>query len=380
MTGLDDAFMSLAARAALRGQGLVEPNPMVGCVLVRGGAVIGIGHHRRFGGLHAEREAIAACRAAGRETRGATAYVTLEPCNGVGKQPPCTEALVEAGIARVVYAARDPNPSKAGGAEVLRSGGMIVDHLAGHHLAERLSAPFRKLASTGVPWVTAKWAQTIDGRIATRTGQSQWISSRASRRRVHRLRARVDAVLTGVGTVLADDPLLTARPEAGARRVRRVGRRVVIDSKLMTPVESKLVASARQAPVTIITTRRDAAWERRRAALLAAGAEVVDVAATSDGEVDLSAALRLLGAGLGVSTVLVEAGPRLLGGLLGHSLIDEAVVHLAPMIMADELARPVAAGRVVPMLTGASRWRLERAKAVGPDVELWYARADAAAS
>lgn len=369
-------MLSIAARAALRGHGLVEPNPMVGCVLSRDGVVLAIGHHRRFGGLHAEREAIAACRARGLDPAGATAYVTLEPCNGHGKQPPCTQALLEAGIARVVYAVRDPNPAKSGGVELLRSRGVAVEHIE-HEMCTRLAGPFLR-SLDGLPWVTAKWAQTLDGRIATRTGQSQWISSKESRRRVHRLRARVDAILTGLGTVLADDPMLTARRESGARRLRRIAARVVVDSKLMTPVESRLVQSAHAAPVIIVSAATlneelNAARSRRRAALEQAGVRVVEVGMDAAGEVDLPQALRALRS-LGITTILVEAGPRLLGSLLGGGLIDEAVVHMAPMILGDSEARPVAAGKAAPNLSDASRWKLVWSRRAGPDLELLLRR------
>lgn len=372
----DHDMLSVAARAALRSHGDVEPNPMVGCVLVRDGRIIAVGHHRKYGTLHAERDALALCRTAGIDPAGATAYVTLEPCNGQGKQPPCTQALIEAKIARVVYAVRDPNPAKSGGVELLRSRGIVVDHVE-NAMCTRLSGPFLKSLS-GMPWVTAKWAQTLDGRIATRTGQSQWISSKDSRRRVHRLRARVDAVLTGLGTVLADDPQLTARHESGARRIRRLATRVVVDSKLMTPVESKLAKTAREIPVLILTATPASvdlrqAWDRRRTALESLDVKIVEVGADATGEVDLSAGLRAL-CTHGLTTVLVEAGPRLLGSLLNERLIDEAIVHLAPMIMGDPEARPVATGKPAPNLTDASRWELLRSKRVGPDLELLYWR------
>jgi diaminohydroxyphosphoribosylaminopyrimidine deaminase/5-amino-6-(5-phosphoribosylamino)uracil reductase len=372
----DHDMLSVAARAALRSHGDVEPNPMVGCVLVRDGKILAVGHHRKYGTLHAERDALAACHKAGHDPAGATAYVTLEPCNGQGKQPPCTQALIEAKIARVVYAVRDPNPAKSGGVELLRSRGIVVDHVE-NAMCTRLSGPFLRTLS-GMPWVTAKWAQTLDGRIATRTGQSQWISSKDSRRRVHRIRARVDAVLTGLGTVLADDPQLTARPESGARRIRRLATRVVVDSKLMTPVESKLAKTAREVPVLILTVTPASvdlrkAWDRRRDALESLGVKIVEVGADATGEVDLAAGLHALCAH-GLTTVLVEAGPRLLGSLLNERLIDEAIVHLAPMIMGDPEARPVATGRPAPNLTDASRWELLRSKRVGPDLELLYWR------
>ena len=194
---------------AVRGQGAVEPNPMVGCVLVRGGRVVGEGWHKRFGGPHAEVEAL---RAAGRAARGATAYVSLEPCCHFGKTPPCTDALIAAGVSRVVAAMRDPFPKVRGrGRRLLEAAGIKVGMGLCEAEAMRLNAPYLKRQRTGRPWVILKWAQSVDGRIATRTGDSKWISSEDSRAQAHDLRGRVDAVIVGVGTVRADDPLLTCR-------------------------------------------------------------------------------------------------------------------------------------------------------------------------
>ena len=269
-------MLELAARAASRSAGHVEPNPMVGAVLVRAGRVIGIGHHRVYGGLHAEREAIANCRAQGNDPRGATLYCTLEPCCHTGKQPPCTEAAIEAGIARVVYARPDPHEVSGGGHAVLEKAGIPTGLSGESENATRLSDPFVMGVKSGRPWVIVKWAQTIDGRIATRTGESQWISSARSRARVHRLRGRVDAILTGSGTVMADDPMLNAR---GAR-VRRVARRVVIDTDLETPLESKLVRSAGDYPTLIACSKELVTADicaARRDALEAAGVELLGV-------------------------------------------------------------------------------------------------------
>jgi diaminohydroxyphosphoribosylaminopyrimidine deaminase/5-amino-6-(5-phosphoribosylamino)uracil reductase len=285
-------LLDLAARAALRAAGDVEPNPMVGAVIVKGDRIIGIGHHRKFGGLHAEREALADCRRRGEDPRGSTIYVTLEPCCHHGKQPPCTDALIEAGITRVIAARRDPNPVSANGAEVLHRAGIICEFTDASPLATRLSDPFIKRITTGLPWVIAKWAQTIDGRIATRTGESRWISGEVSRRRVHHLRARVDCILTGMGTVIADDPLLTAR---GIGRVRRVARRVVIDSDLDIPVIAQLVRTAREFPTTVVCSDQAAAATAsgpRREALKAAGVEILPVPLLERG-IDLNAALSL---------------------------------------------------------------------------------------
>lgn len=370
-------MLNLAARAASRGAGRVEPNPMVGAAIVRDGRVIGLGHHHRFGGPHAEREAIADCRRRGEDPRGATLYVTLEPCSHWGKQPPCVDAVLEAGLAKVVIARRDPNPVSSGGMDKLLAAGVAVELSPASRAATELSIPFVKRTTTGLPWVIAKWAQTIDGRIATRTGESKWISGPRSRARVHRLRSRVDAILTGVGTVLADDPLMTARRAGGTpRKVRRVARRVVADTDLDLPLDTALVRSARDVPVLLACAKELATADitaERRARLEAAGVQIAGVKAGAIG-VDLEELLRLLVSRFEATNVLVEAGPGLLGSLLEADLVDEAIVYVAPTLLGDELARAVATGRVAESLTAARRFSLWSARRLGDDVELTYRR------
>jgi len=369
-------MLDLAARAALRAEGDVEPNPMVGAVLVRDGRILGIGHHRIFGGPHAEREALASARGRGQDPRGAVMYVTLEPCAHKGKQPACTEALIQSGVSRVVCAREDPGGASSGGASVLRDAGIEVEFSSVSRLAMELSEPFVKRATTGLPWVIAKWAQTIDGRVGTRTGESQWISNERSRGRVHRLRARVDAILTGVGTVIGDDPMLTAR---GVRRVRRTARRVVADTYLAIEPTRALVRTAREAP-TIIACEKGIATAHISLEgiqrLERAGVEVLGVPARGEdhGKVDIEALLRTLAARFEVSTVLVEAGPGLLGTLFSADLIDEAIVYLAPTLLGDDRARSVARGRVAESLSEGRRFRLLRAKRLDDDLELRYRR------
>jgi diaminohydroxyphosphoribosylaminopyrimidine deaminase / 5-amino-6-(5-phosphoribosylamino)uracil reductase len=371
-------YLDLAARLAQRGRGDVEPNPMVGCVIVREGRVLGVGHHRRFGGLHAERDALESCRRMGHEARGATVYCTLEPCNAQGKQPACVDALIEAGVARVVYALADPNPAKAGGAARLSRAGIACELSGASANASACAAAWAKRVATGLPWVIAKWAQTIDGRIATRTGESQWISGARSRARVHRLRAQVDAVIVGVGTVMADDPMLTAR---GVRRVRRVARRVVVDSLLRMPMEAKLVRTAREVP-TVVCCVGAAVGDvaTRAAALRGAGVHVWECGAAKGVKedvgrgVDLREVLRRLTAESDAATVLVESGPRMLGSLVEADLVDEARVYVAPMVLGDAEARGAAEGLCVPGLAGVRRMKLWRTRAIGDDVELVYRR------
>jgi diaminohydroxyphosphoribosylaminopyrimidine deaminase/5-amino-6-(5-phosphoribosylamino)uracil reductase len=366
-------MLAIASRAGWRGIGRVEPNPGVGAVIARGGEILSIGHHRVFGGLHAEAEAIQSCARRGIPTRGATMYVTLEPCASVGKQPACVDAIVSAGISRVVYAIDDPNPMKSGGAARLRAAGLEVECCTESRAARLLSEPFIKRITTGLPWVIAKWAQTIDGRVATRCGESKWISNEWSRARVHRLRSRVDAIITGIGTVLADDPLLTPRV---AGRPRRTPHRVVCDTDLDIPLDSQLVRTARATRTSIVCAQELATAEitrGKRAALEAAGVGVIGVRAGAVG-VDLGALLSVLWQSHGVSTAMVEAGPGLLGSFFDLQLVDEALVYIAPLLLGDEMARAAAAGRVAESLGAGRRMELVRVKALGSDVELWYRR------
>lgn len=335
--------MQRALLLARRGEGRVEPNPMVGCVLVRSGRIVGEGRHRRFGGPHAEPNALAV---AGPRARGATAYVTLEPCCHHGKTPPCTEALIAAGVARVVVAVRDPNPLVAGkGLRQLRRAGIAVEvGLLGDEAAALL-APFITFQKHHRPYVILKWAQSIDGRIATRSGDSKWITSAASRRAAHALRARVDAIIVGVDTIRADDPALTARGVP----VRRTALRVVMDSCLRTSPSAKIVRTADTSPTLICTT--EAGWDRRsiRRQLERAGCEVICLRSVSGGRaqpmrVSPAAILRELHRRQ-MTNVLVEGGGRVLGSFLDAGLADEACIFVAPRLIGGEQAPGPLRGR-----------------------------------
>ena len=362
MSGLRSArfYLDMAARAALRARGDAEPNPLVGAVIVKDDRVIGIGHHVRFGGLHAEREALANARGNGHDPEGATVYCTLEPCSHTGKQPPCTEALVEAGVARVVCARRDPADASRGGFAYLEERGIACSFDESSGLASSIAEPWLHVMGTGLPWVVAKWAQTIDGKIATGSGESQWISNERSRASVHRLRSRVDAVGVGMGTVLADDPMLTAR---GVRRVRRAAVRVVFDTHGRLPVDCKLAQTAGAHQTVVCTNHPEQ--------ITAAGVRTV-ACPMKGGRLDLVAALRGLHEGFGVHSMLIEPGPTLLGALLEEGLINEAVVHVAPGVMGDDSAKPCASGRVCERLSEMKRFALGRVRRVGDDVHLHY--------
>jgi len=364
--------MRLAGRAAWRALGDTDPNPMVGAVIARGSEVLAIGHHRRFGSLHAEAAAIQSAAKRGVDIRGATMYATLEPCAHRGKQPPCVGEIVSAGIGRVVIARRDPNIVAAGGVEALRAAGVAVE-VYPEATAMLVGEPFCRRMVTGRAFVVAKWAQTVDGRVATRTGESKWISGERARARVHRLRSCVDVVFTGIGTVMADDPMLTAR---GVPRLRRAARRVVADTDLDISVTAALVKTARDMPTTVLceeTLATASITADKRRALAAAGVDVLGVRAASGARgIDLGDALRLLGERYSAATVMVEAGPGLLGSFFDAGLVDAALVYVAPMLLGDELARAAAAGRVAPTLSAGLRMKLIRAKRLGDDLELLY--------
>ena len=318
--GLDRSWMSRALAEAERGRGSVEPNPMVGSLIVADSKVVGVGHHERFGGPHAEVFALAR---AGHLARGATLYVTLEPCCHHGKTPPCTDAILQAGIARVVAAMRDPFPKvDGGGASRLRSSGVEVEVGLMADEARRLNGPYLKRLATGQPYVTAKWAMTLDGKSATSSGDSRWISGPRSRALVHEVRGRMDAILAGIGTVLADDPMLNARPPGP-----RTPARVILDSEARLPTESQLARTARDIPVWLAVTAR-APLDRRRD-LESLGCEIL--AFPVEGPVPIEPLLVELGR-RGVTNLLVEGGGTTLGGFLDAGAVDEVDVFLAPLV------------------------------------------------
>lgn len=339
----DPFWMDLAIDLALRGQGRAEPNPLVGCVLVRHGQELARGWHARFGGPHAEADALGKVP----DARGATAYVNLEPCNHHGKTPPCTEALIAAGVERVVVGMLDPNPQVHGqGIKRLIDAGIRVDVGVSQAAAAALNAPYCKRLKTGRPWVIAKWAMTLDGRIATPRGESRWISGKESREVVHRLRGRVDAVVVGRNTALADDPLLTARP-AGPRRALRV----VFDSRLEIPPTSRLIRTAHESPVLIVAAPR-AESEPRGSFLEAAGAELFFPAARDRTEV-VAATLDELGR-RGATNILVEGGGGLLGAFFDLGEIDEVWAFVAPKLLGSRQAIAPLAGVGIERMAAAA--------------------------
>jgi diaminohydroxyphosphoribosylaminopyrimidine deaminase/5-amino-6-(5-phosphoribosylamino)uracil reductase len=363
---VDRQFMQRALELARRGEGFVEPNPMVGCVIVRDQSIVGEGWHQQFGGPHAEVEAL---RAAGEAARGATAYVTLEPCCHTGKTPPCTRALMAAGVGRVVAACRDPNPAVHGrGLAEIEAAGIEVDSGILAAEASDLIAPFAMLIVQRRPWIISKWAMTLDGRMATHTGDSKWISGEASRAIVHRLRGRMDAIVVGRRTVEADDPLLTARPPGP-----RTPARIVVDSGASLPLESQLVRTAGDAPV-MVAAGPDAP-DARCNELRQRGVEVWQSTA-----IDRDERLRDLFVELGrrqMTNVVVEGGSQLLATLFKLRLVDEAHVFIAPKVVGGAGAAAPIGG--VAHMADAIRLAAPRIETVGDDAYI-HGRVDRSAT
>jgi diaminohydroxyphosphoribosylaminopyrimidine deaminase / 5-amino-6-(5-phosphoribosylamino)uracil reductase len=374
-TDIESAHLRRALALAEEGRGRVSPNPLVGAVLTsRGGEVIGEGFHARVGELHAERAALADCRERGADPAGATMYVTLEPCAHTGRQPPCTDAILQAGIARVVYASEDPTEKASGrGPGVLRDGGVEVVLATGAEAAAArlLNQPFRKHARTGRPLVTYKAATTLDGRVAAPGGDSRWISSARSRELVHRRRSQCDAIAVGIGTALADDPLLTARPgEATAATAGEPAPseqnpvRVVFDSMARLPLDSALLASVDDGPVMVICSAE--APTRARDALTSAGAEVV-IAPGPDPAARLAAALVELGS-RGLQDLLLEGGPTLAGSFFDADEIDSMMLFVAPLLLGAAGAPSPLEGRGASRIADGTRPLAVEHEPIGEDL------------
>lgn len=353
--------MAQALRLAEQALNLTHPNPRVGCVLVRDGLVVGEGWHRLAGGPHAE---VHALNQAGEAARGATAYVTLEPCCHHGKTPPCTDALIAAGVSRVIAAMPDPNPLVSGtGLESLAQSGITTSHGLLSEAAERLNRGFCKRMRTGRPWIFSKIAMSLDGRTALATGESKWITGDAARDDVQRLRASSAAVLTGVGTVMADDPALTVRLESLLER-SRMPDRIVLDSTLRFPVTAQMLKLPGR---TLIYTGNKVDRSSVQA-LEKAGAEVIGLPLTESGRLNLEHVVDELGRA-GFNEVMVEAGAALNGALMEAGLIDEWVIYQAPCALGDK-------GKGVFTLPGLERlsdrpeFKFVDFRFVGPDIRL----------
>ncbi|MEI6207560.1 MAG: bifunctional diaminohydroxyphosphoribosylaminopyrimidine deaminase/5-amino-6-(5-phosphoribosylamino)uracil reductase RibD [Desulfuromonadales bacterium] len=337
MTSTDMKFMKRAVTLARKGIGKTSPNPAVGCVIVKDGRIIGEGWHRRAGGPHAE---VHALEKAGEAARGADVYVTLEPCSHTGKTPPCSRALIRAGVRRVVAGVLDPNPKVNGaGLTELRQRGIETNCGVLEDECRAINRAFFKHVTTGLPFVTFKCAMTLDGKIATATGESRWVSCEQSRRYVHRMRSEHDAIMVGVDTIIADNPQLTVRHVKGRNPVR-----VIVDTHLRTP-ESVGVIEGELAKGTIIATTESSPKMHLR--YTQHGAAIL-VCEEFDGRVSMSDLLRKLGE-TGIQSILLEGGSRLAGAMLKQALIDEFVLFIAPKILGSDGFAPFALHGITSM-------------------------------
>lgn len=370
----DEAFMRRALALAARGVGHTAPNPLVGAVIVREGRVIGQGWHARYGQAHAERNALDDCARRGEDPRGACIYVTLEPCSHQGKQPPCADALVRAGVSRVVIGSRDPNPLVSGrGAARLRAAGIQVVQDVLRDECDAINQVFFKYITTGMPYVAAKWAMTADGHIACANGDSRWVSGEDSRRDAHALRNRLSAVMVGIGTVKADDPLLTCRLPGGRNPLR-----VVCDTRLSIDPDCALVrsAAAGDAPLLVACAEVVADSEKARE-LQELGVDVLGVSCGDDGRLDLRALMEALGS-RGVDSVLLEGGAHLMGAAFEAGIVDEAAAYVAPKLLGDEAALSPAAGLVPTRMADALAFGAPHVDVLGQDVRIcWRVGEDA---
>jgi diaminohydroxyphosphoribosylaminopyrimidine deaminase/5-amino-6-(5-phosphoribosylamino)uracil reductase len=352
----DEHYMKMALKLAQKGRGYVSPNPMVGAVIVKDGRIISQGYHQRYGDDHAE---VSALKNAGEDVTGATLYVTLEPCSHYGKTPPCVNAIVADKIGQVVIGAVDANPLVAGrGINFLQINGIKVTTGILEAQCRKLNEVFFHYMETGLPFVTVKYAQTIDGRIATASGQSQWISSPDSRKYSHKLRAEHDAILVGAGTVIKDDPELTVRLARGRNPLR-----VILDNDLKIPAESKIFRNLLQAKTLIATTIK--ADDPRLQQIASSGAEIISVDSDSSGNVDLIKLFKIL-ADRQISSILVEGGAQIITSVLKNNLAQRLVTIIAPKILGRGIE---AIGDLqINDLSHAKKLSVEKIKRSGPDI------------
>ena len=323
----DMDYMKLALQLAEKGAGWTSPNPMVGAVIVKDGRIIGQGYHEKYGGLHAERNALASCT---QSPDGAQMYVTLEPCCHHGKQPPCVEAILDAGIRRVIVGSEDPNPLVNGkGVCILREHGVEVTEHVLQEECDQLNEVFFHYIRTNLPFVVMKYAMTLDGKIAAYTGESKWVTGEAAREHVHRQRNRYRAIMAGVGTVLADDPLLTCRIEGGRNPVR-----IICDSRLRTPFTSRIAATAGQVPTVLATCCKD---EKKHSLYQKAGFHILCLP-EENGHVDLRALMQQLGQAK-IDSILIEGGGTLHWSALESGIVQKLQAYIAPKIFGGETAK-----------------------------------------
>lgn len=355
-----EEYMKRALELAVRAMGFTSPNPMVGAVIVRGGNIIGEGWHKRYGELHAERDAFAYCDRNGIDCSGADMYVTLEPCCHHGKQPPCTDAVIAHGIKRVFIGSADPNPLVAGkGVQLLRSAGIEVTENVLRDECDSINEIFFHYITTKRPFVTMKYAMTMDGKIACYTGESKWITGEAAREKVQRERLRHSAIMVGIGTVLADDPMLTCRLENGRDPIR-----IICDSSLCIPQDSCIVRTAGTVPTVIATVSED---KVRINDLEKLGCKVV-VTSAKDGRVDLCDLMRILGEDMKIDSILLEGGASLNWSALSSGIVTKVQAYIAPKLFGGETAKSPVGGEGVPSPDSAFMLTDSRTVRIGSDI------------
>lgn len=335
----DNEYMKKALELAKRAMGFTSPNPMVGAVIVRDNEIIGSGYHQKYGELHAERNAFADCESRGIDCRDADMYVTLEPCCHYGKTPPCTEAVIDHGIKRVFIGSSDPNPLVAGkGAAILREHGIEVHEGILKKECDELNTMFFHYITTGLPYVTIKYAMTMDGKIACYTGESKWITGEEARAHVQKQRLRHSAIMVGVGTVIADDPMLTCRLENGRDPIR-----IICDSKLKTPLDSNIVKTARNVQTIIATVSDD---NEKCSAYENAGCTIIKTS-PNNSRVDLNELMKILGEKK-IDSILLEGGAELNWSALNAGIVDSILTYTAPKIFGGKSAKSPVGGEGVP--------------------------------
>ncbi len=362
----EEQFMKRAIELAKQGAGWTAPNPLVGAVVVKNGRVIGEGYHRKYGELHAERNALAACT---EDPAGATLYVTLEPCCHYGKTPPCTEIIIEKKIAKVVIGSRDPNPKVAGkGARILREHGIEVVEDYMREACDALNPVFFHYITTKTPYVVLKFAMTLDGKIATRTGASKWITGEAARNHVHQLRSRYAGILAGIGTVLADDPMLNCRIDGAHQPLR-----IILDSHLRIPMGSRLVRSAKEYPLLIVcneSTRDREEGTNRIQKLEEAGAKVWTLP-EKNGHPDLNVLMQRLGEEK-IDSVLIEGGGTVNEAALKAHIVHHVYAYIAPKIFGGEDAKTPVEGSGICLPQECAKLRLAKITVLLNDMLLEY--------
>lgn len=350
----DSEFMKEALSLAKKGMGFVSPNPMVGAVIVKDDKIIGSGYHMKYGGLHAERNAFAQCDSMGIDCRDADMYVTLEPCCHYGKTPPCTEAVIEHGIKRVFIGSSDPNPLVAGkGAEILRSHGIEVIEGVLKEECDELNEIFFHYITTHLPFVTMKYAMTIDGKIACSTGDSKWITGEEARSNVQFDRLKHSAIMVGIGTVLADDPMLTCRLENGRNPVR-----IICDTSLRTPLDSNIVHTAKDIPTIIAAACSD---EKKISDFEKAGCKIIQCGNENNSSIDLNKLMKLLGE-QGIDSILLEGGAQLNWSALNSGIVNKVQTYIAPKIFGGAASKTPVSG--IGVVSPSDAFILEKSKII----------------